>query len=106
MKKCIILLLTAVLLLGCQPTPEIEYVVNKGDQTSMIDMARVEVSLDAPIAQGEAPKMDYRGAFGVPERLALDTGEAEGKVRLVIDADILVPDAPLPIVLIAERSWL
>ena len=88
----------AVLLCACVPTPQNEIVVNKGDQTNMIDMARVEVSLDAPTVQSEAPKMDYRGAFGVPDRLMLDTGEAEGKARLVIDADILVPDAPLPIV--------
>ena len=98
MRKIRLLLLSSLILLACVPTPQNEIVVNKGDQTSMIDMARVEVSLDAPIAQGEAPKMDYRGAFGVPERLTLDTDEAEGKVRLVIDADILVPDTPLPIV--------
>ena len=88
MRKIRLLLLSSLILLACVPTPQNEIVVNKGDQTSMINMARVEVSLDAPIAQGEAPKMDYRGAFGVPERLTLDTDEAEGKVRLVIDADI------------------
>ncbi len=97
--KYLPLFLSLLFLLACVPTPETEYVVNKGDQKEMIDMARVEVSLDAPETQtGESPKMDYQAAFGVPEQLVLDTEEADGKVRLIIDADIIVPDAPLPIV--------
>ena len=30
---CMIILLTMVLFTGCQPTPEVEFVVNKGDDT-------------------------------------------------------------------------
>ena len=106
MKRIIVLLLTLVLLIACQPTPETEFVVNKGDQNAMIDMARGEDTVLAPGGDGTEPAApDYRAWYGIPERLTADYTDAEGKVLVHIDAPVNVPDAPLPIVRVFAKDF-
>lgn len=107
MKRICILLLAVLMLLGCQPTPETEFIVNKGDQSAMIDMARGEdvVSAAGGNDGAEPAALDYRALYGIPERLTGTFSDTEGKVLVHIDAEVAVPDAPLPIVRVFSRDF-
>ena len=107
MKRICILLLAALLLVGCQPTPETEFIVNKGDQNAMIDMARGEDVVSAAGGKDgtEPATLDYRALYGIPERLMGTFSDAEGKVLVRIDAEVAVPDAPLPIVRVFSKDF-
>ena len=102
MKRIIIVLLAALLLSACQPTPETEYVVNKGDQREMLDMARGEGVDTVTVAggtEGNATQTyDLHMIYGIPERLQMETESTDGAIKISIDAPILVPEAPMPIV--------
>ncbi len=109
MKRLLLLLLAALLLIGCQPTPETEFIVNKGDQSAMIDMAKGDgtdvVTTDGGKA-GKTPQTpDYRKMYGIPERFTDSFSDREGKVTVRIDAPIEVPTAPLPIVRVFAKDF-
>ena len=89
MKKIIITILVLSLLLACVPTPEEEYVVNKSDQNAMIESSRSE---DAQTIT------DLRTAYHIPERMTGNYSSADGVIDVTVDAEIIVPDGPLPIV--------
>ncbi len=107
MKRIGILLLAALLLVACQPTPETEFIVNKGDQSAMIDMARGEDVVSAAGGKDgtEPATLDYRAFYGIPERLTGTFSDAEGKVLVRIDAGVTVPTAPLPIVRVFAKDF-
>jgi hypothetical protein len=109
MKRIIIVLLATLLLCACQPTPETEFVVNKGDQSAMIDMAKGD-GTDVVTAVGteggkELSAWDYSALYGIPERLTDSFSDREGKVTARIDAPIEVPTAPLPIVRVFAKDF-
>ena len=88
MKRWIVLLL-CLAVLACVPTPEEEFVVNKGNQTEMIEASRNE---------NAAPDADLRMLYHIPERMTGAFASADGVVRVTVDAEIVVPQGPLPIV--------
>lgn len=109
MKRIIIVLLAGLLLAACQPTPETEFVVNKGDQSAMIDMAKGD-GTDVVTAVGiedekGSQTLDYRAMYGIPGRWSDSFSDREGKVTVRIDAPIEVPTAPLPIVRVFARDF-
>ena len=102
MKRIIIVLLAALLLCACQPTPEVDAVRQK-NQDAMIEMARGEgtdtvVNQNVPEADPDLPVLDYYTMYGIPEHLDLEFSGLSDKVKIVVDADVNVPDRPMPIV--------
>lgn len=94
MKRMLILCFFCALLLACVPTPEEEYVVNKGD--NVLETAIEQNGADFSVA-------DYRGTL--PERWeeTVDTRGEDVSVR--IDAAVSFPDADaLPTVEVAPRG--
>ncbi len=90
MKKRIVIILFASLLLlcACVPTPESSIIVGK-DQTAMIEQAK------EPIA-AELQNLTIRERLHVPDRLTYSYHK--GKLTIDADAEVVVPDAELPIV--------
>lgn len=102
MKRIILVLLSLVMLAACQPTPETDAVRQK-NQDAMIEMARGEgtdtVENQNPTeSEKELPTLDYRAMYGIPEHLSEEFSGLSDKVTIIVDADINVPDQPLPIV--------
>ncbi|MBR4906692.1 MAG: hypothetical protein IKZ44_07520 [Clostridia bacterium] len=102
MKRIIVCLLACLLLAACQPTPEVDAVRQK-NQDAMIEMARGEGTdtvENQNAAEGEKalPTLDYRTMYGIPEHLTEEFPGLSDKVKIVVDADVNVPDQPLPIV--------
>ena len=88
-KKVMSCLLAAALLAACQPTPEEEPVVNKGDGT-----------LEEAIAAEALPPARYEA----PETLRLDPFGTE-TFQVVVDAEVCVPDVErYPIVEVVLRT--
>ena len=88
-KKVMSCLLAAALLSACQPTPEEEPVVNKGDGT-----------LEEAIAAEALPPARYEA----PETLRLDPFGTE-TFQVVVDAEVCVPDVErYPIVEVVLRT--
>lgn len=102
MKKILVVLLAALLLAACQPTPEKDAVKQK-NQDAMIEMAKSDGE-DVVTNQGELdsgkelPKLDYRAMYAIPEHLSETFPGLSDKVTIVVDADVNVPDKPMPIV--------
>lgn len=90
MKRCIIFLLTLLLLAACQPTPEEEIVVNKAEGGLEQAIHHSEpVPSDAPEAESET----LRQTLGAPDRWT-DVYEGEiygGTLYVNIDAAVEVP---------------
>lgn len=89
MKRLLVLLLSCALLLACVPTPEEEIIVNKGNQGDMIEASR---------SDGAAETADLRAQYHIPERMTGSCTSADGVIQVTIDAEITVPEGPLPIV--------
>ena len=88
-KKVMSCLLAAALLVACQPTPEEDVVVNKGDGT-----------LEEAIAAEALPPARYEA----PETLRLDPFGTE-TFQVVVDAEVCVPDVErYPIVEVVLRT--
>ena len=88
-KKVMSCLLAAALLAACQPTPEEDVVVNKGDGT-----------LEEAIAAEALPPARYEA----PETLRLDPFGTE-TFQVVVDAEVCVPDVErYPIVEVVLRT--
>ena len=87
MKRIIgILLVTivSVLLVSCQATPEKEIVVQK-DMEQMIEKAQATVS-------PEIEKQSLVTRYAIKEHIDNQMSEADGKLKISIDADVFVPD--------------
>lgn len=102
MKKMLIVLLAGLLLVACQPTPETDAVRQK-NQDAMIEMARGEgtdtvENRNAAEGEKELTTLDFRTMYGIPEHLTEEFPGLSDKVIIVVDADINVPDQPIPIV--------
>ena len=87
MKKLFCLVLAALLLTACQPTPTEDVVVNKTE-------GRLEELIVAAPEQSEAPEMTVRARVGVPERVKEDlSGHVYGgELTVHIDAPVTVPE--------------
>lgn len=92
-------MLLALLLLACVPTPEVDAVKLK-NQDAMLELAHGEDTVTVQGEDGvkEAATVDYRGMYGIPEHLTAAFDGLTDKVRITIDADVNVPNAPMPIV--------
>ncbi|MBR6040342.1 MAG: membrane lipoprotein lipid attachment site-containing protein [Clostridia bacterium] len=109
MKRIILVLLSLVMLAACQPTPETDAVRQK-NQDAMIEMARGEgtdtVENQNPTeSEKELTTLDYRAMYGIPEHLSEEFSGLSDKVTIIVDADINVPDQPLPIVRTVPKDF-
>lgn len=84
MKRTLVFLLALLLLAGCQPTPQAPLVVPK-DQELMLEKAAATQAPEAAYTPPEAPE---RWTFAAEDR----------NFTYTIDADVYVPEAPLPMV--------
>ncbi len=93
MKRIVFLSLTCMLCLltACVPTPEEEVIVNKEDQTEMVKTAKGET------VESQSD-IDLRMQYHIPETITADLASPDGVTHVTVDAPILVPDKPLPIV--------
>ena len=82
-----IMILAAVLVTGCQATPEKEVVVQK-DMEQMIEKAQATVS-------PEIEKQSLVTRYAIKEHIDNQMSEAEGKLKISIDADVFVPDTDI-----------
>ncbi len=89
MKRIVIICLAFALLVGCQPTPEQEIIVNKGNQGEMIEASR---------SDEQPADADLRTQYHIPEHMTGSYTSADGLINVTVDAEIVVPDGPLPIV--------
>ena len=89
MKNFLFVFLSLTLLLACVPTPEEEVVINKGDQSAMIESSRSDETLK---------NSDLQTTYHIPERMTGSYSSADGVIDVIVDAEIIVPDGPLPIV--------
>ena len=107
MKRITVLLLCLLLLFGCQPTPTVETVPLK-DFGMLIEKAR---SSPAPIRVTVAPK-----AAGSPlptdlplegrsDRFRMDFYGKTAAFHVVVDAEIVRPEGPFPIVEVAPGDF-
>lgn len=88
-KRFIIILIAALLLLcACQPTPDNPIVIGK-DQTGMLEQAKKPIPEDRK-------NLSIRDRLGAPERLTYS--HHKGNWTIEADAEVVVPDAELPIV--------
>jgi hypothetical protein len=98
MKKLSLLLIAAaaaLLVSACQPTPEKAAVVGK-DLEQMIKAA----------TSGQNTAGDLKTRLGVPERYESYIEDATGKLKVTIDADIVLPQADsIPIVRVEARPF-
>lgn len=100
MKKYFYIILLAALLLlcACQPTPDSPIVVGK-DQSAMIDQAREKPGYTT----GET--VDWRERLAVPERYSVKLKSNGGRLTVDVDAEVIVPDAELPVVRVSPRRF-
>ncbi|HWQ57418.1 MAG TPA: DUF6034 family protein, partial [Clostridia bacterium] len=81
---------------ACQPTPEKEIIVNKGDDTLGAAIQNTPMNTAGGLASA-APEEDVteklRAALGVPEHWAYSGQSADGALNIVADADVTVPNA-------------
>lgn len=89
MKRLLVCLLSLALLIACHPTPEEEIVVNKRNQSAMIEASESEENV---------PDADLRTQYHIPEAMTGSYVSADGVVQVTVDAEIDVPNGPLPIV--------
>ena len=100
MKKHIFIILLALLLLlcACQSTPENPIVVGK-DQSAMIEKAQEKPGYTT----GET--VDWRERLAVPERYSVKLKSNGGRLTVDVDAEVIVPDAELPIAHVSPRRF-
>lgn len=90
MKRIIILCLILSLLLACVPTPEEKFIVNKADQQQMLDNANRE--------DEKNEITDLYERLGAPKTYQAELSGTEGRLRVEVDAQVILPESELPIV--------
>ncbi|MEG1894566.1 MAG: DUF6034 family protein, partial [Clostridia bacterium] len=88
MKKLLIIMLAALLLLtACQKTPEVDIVIQK-DMEQMLEKAEATESID-----NEPAALPLRERLGAPERYAREFSDHDGALYVNVDARVDLPDA-------------
>ncbi len=100
MKRTFILILAALFLCACQPTPDSPIVVGK-DQSAMIEKAETGASYDAKPSDTTDNGVDWANRLGAPARYETSLVSAGGKLTVEVNAPIELPDVELPVVQIA-----
>ena len=98
MKKIVIALLAALLLLtACQPTPEAAVVVQK-DFGQLTEKAKLDES--------HVPDLLLSESLKAPKTLHKALENKQGNVKVYIEADVTVPDAKgLPMIRVGHGSF-
>lgn len=107
MKRMLVLLLAALLLAACQPTPETDYVVNRGEEDSDAMIRTTPAPDAAPICDAIAalPQGARTEAHTVTGRWREDASDVGG-ATLRIDADVIVPDlVKWPVYAVEKSAW-
>ncbi|HPK14524.1 MAG: Regulatory protein BlaR1 [Firmicutes bacterium ADurb.Bin248] len=82
---------------ACQPTPEQEIVVNKGDDTlpeAVKNTPQATLSgTTGPVVPAEDVTAQLRAILGAPERWTYEGQSADGRLNLTADAAVTVPNA-------------
>ena len=114
MKKHLVLILLASLLLlcACQPTPEEEFVVNKSDQQQMIEKAQEDAVYASPTAEAvyttddpEKQGVDWYERLRAPETYTTMLKSAGGHLTVDVNAKVILPDVELPIAHVSPRRF-
>ena len=90
------MLAAALLLAGCQPTPEQPIVMQK-DMEQMLEKAQD--------TQSPAEEQTPAERYGIPERLTEEWSGADGKLTIRIDAPIAAPEHAMPIVRVRAEGF-
>lgn len=90
------MLAAALLLAGCQPTPEQPIVMQK-DMEQMLEKAQD--------TQSAGQEQTLAERYGIPERLTEEWSGADGKLTIRIDAPIAVPEHAMPIVRVRAEGF-
>ena len=119
MKRIILLLLSAVMLLACVPTPETEYIVNKADNTLEKALAATPLPVVAAAVQSteasavpvDEPAPSAPAAFDAPVPTPVpfpshwNDSFTAGKIDVIADADVTVPTSGVyPVYRTRERE--
>ena len=98
MKKAIsimaAILVTAILITGCQSTPEQPVVIQK-DMEQMLEKAQDDES-GTKVSELEAPKQEH---------YTFSTSAADGRLTIDVDAPVIIPGGALPTVKVGEGSF-
>ena len=98
LKRIFLFLLAAMLLFtACQKTPEAEIVVQK-DSDRMIEQALIT-------PENAAPDLTLREQYGIPDTLSFTDTGADGKLTITVDAEVVAPEKPLPIVRVEAAQF-
>ncbi|MBQ5986584.1 MAG: hypothetical protein IJL59_04920, partial [Clostridia bacterium] len=90
MKKFGLLLLSLFLLLtACVPTPEEEAVVQKDQEQMLIDAAKTDERMEI---------VDLYERLGAPKEFKANLSATEGRLKVTVDAKVILPDGELPII--------
>jgi hypothetical protein len=95
MKKRFAVLLLAILICACQPTPDSPVVVGK-DQTGMIEQAKETIP-------SEQRALTIRERLGASERLTY--AYHNGFLSINVDAEVIVPEGELPVVRVFPENF-
>ena len=93
----IAVLCLAVLLSACQPTPEQEIVIQK-DMDKLIESASAGADTTTTPADASEAAPDLYARLGAPASFSAEVVSGGGKLYVYADADVLLPNAELPIV--------
>ena len=90
MKKFGLLLLSLFLLLtACVPTPEEEAVVQKDQEQMLADAAKTDERMEI---------VDLYERLGAPKEFKANLSATEGRLKVTVDAKVILPDGELPII--------
>ena len=86
--------LLCLLLMACVPTPEEPIIVGKNTET-MLAAAQTETKDKTPLAE----------RLGAPAQYRTELVSKGGRLSVSVDADVVVPDAALPILRVSLREF-
>ena len=99
MKRVLILALSLLCLLtACQPTPEKPFVI-QNDQEKMLETAQRTAAPKPDTTAAEQPNtVDFYDRLGAPRTFQKKLSGTGGRLQVEADAEVILPDAELPIV--------
>ena len=104
--KCIMILCLSLLCLlaACQPTPERPFVI-QNDQEKMLETAQ---KVEGPQTEAEATQpdtVDFYERLGAPRLFQKKLSGTGGRLQVEVDAEVILPDAELPIIRVSPDRF-
>ena len=89
-----VIMLLCLLLMACVPTPNEPVIIGKNTET-MLAAAQTETKDETPLAE----------RLGAPVHYQAELVSKGGRLSVTVDADVVVPDAALPILRVNPREF-